>query len=404
MSTTLSFDDIEGIATKEQIFKGFVVKDNLIEYDSPVLIEAKSPEGNSWLFSWCDSTDDRSTIGRWVAFKVTKHRLSALLDDRVSLREALTLPEDKFYIFDAKTLFEPIQVKITSPENLPKDYFPSEDLSIKGQLLNIEGKRTDQLVLRFHVLSDDFGEGKIPFILLAPLQSSFQNYLTEVAHIINKASKRGKRIKQKTTTSAREWTAISLARTGAGSFKMECESSATSQEIEKLSKACELLEKVSSSNIDDLVALREQIGNEGLVSASVLAQCVANLDLSFSIRWTSPNTPNGYLVIDKRRALKFLDLVNSQNQDLAKARNVTITLTNDEAELVRKEAVGKGGHQSLLRRLQKKLTDDNTLELTPTEIERILRYGLNYGQGGFQGRLAAIAKALKRVGASIQTS
>ena len=85
------------------------------------------------------------------------------------------------------------------------------------------------------------------------------------------------------------------------------------------------------------------------------------------------------------------------------SRRITITLTRIEAEPLRKPVIGQGGMQSLLRILQSKLTPENTIELTLEEIEKILRYGLNYGQGGFQDRLLGIARALKRVGISFYT-
>lgn len=404
MSTQVSFDNIIGSPAKEEIFKGFQIKDTLLEYDSPLLVEAKSPDGDSWLFNWCDSVNEPSSIGRWVAFKVTTHRLESLMKGHISLRDALSLPQDKFYIFDAKTLFEPIRIKMSFPENLPKDYLPAEDISISGNLLEPDSKRTNNLVLKFHIHTDDNGEGRIPLPLLTPLQAGFQNYFIEVGNIINRTSKRGTRIKPKTAPTSRQWTAISQTATGPGSFKMQCESSGTPQEAEKLAKACELLEKVTNGTISDLNSLKQSIGNEGLISASNLAQCVVNLDVSFSMRWTSPDTPNGYFVIDKRRAQKFLELIESTDKQLARSRNVTIILNDEEAALVRKDIKGKGGHQSLLKKLQDKLKKDNTLELTPTEIERVLRYGMNYGQGGFQGRLGAVAGALKRVSSAIQTS
>lgn len=49
---------------------------------------------------------------------------------------------------------------------------------------------------------------------------------------------------------------------------------------------------------------------------------------------------------------------------------------------------GKGGHQTLLRRLQKQI-DDGVLSASEADLEKMLRYMLSYGKGGFQQRLAA---------------
>lgn len=404
MNTIVSLNEISDSPVKDDVFKGFTVKEKLIVYDFPILILAESPEQEKWLFKWCEAIGDSAPAGRWIALRITQEILDSLKSNQVSLREVLTLPKDKFYIFDAKSLFEPVKIRTTSPEKIPIDYLPSDDVALDGTLMNQGMKRTDNLVLRFHVFSDNISEGKVPFPIIAPLVASFQNYFTVVSHIINKSSKKSERIKQKTVSSAPDWTILNLASIATGSFKMECVSNSSPQETEKLAKACELLSKISNANNADIRSLKDQVGEEGLHFASALAQCIANLDLSFSIKWTSPDTSNGYLAIDKRRAQRFLDILESENKTFAKTRNVTITLTDEEAEPLRRKVNGEGGMQSLLRGLQKKLDDKtNTIELTPAEIEKILRYGLNYGQGGFQGRLEGLAKALRRISSSMQT-
>lgn len=55
-----------------------------------------------------------------------------------------------------------------------------------------------------------------------------------------------------------------------------------------------------------------------------------------------------------------------------------------------KPVVGKGGYQTLMRRLQKQ-TVDGVLTVSVRDMEMILRYILSYGGGGFQNRLASAA-------------
>lgn len=50
---------------------------------------------------------------------------------------------------------------------------------------------------------------------------------------------------------------------------------------------------------------------------------------------------------------------------------------------------GRGGHQTLLRRLQAQTTD-GVLTIDNSDMEKILRYILSYGRGGFQSRLAGV--------------
>ena len=68
---------------------------------------------------------------------------------------------------------------------------------------------------------------------------------------------------------------------------------------------------------------------------------------------------------------------------------VIITLTDSELDYLIKEARGTGGFQSLLRKLQTRLSGHD-LELHLEDIERIVRYVREYGKGGFQSRLAGV--------------
>jgi hypothetical protein len=67
---------------------------------------------------------------------------------------------------------------------------------------------------------------------------------------------------------------------------------------------------------------------------------------------------------------------------------VQISLSPSAVRALSKPVVGKGGHQTLLRRLQKQMADGQ-LTITADDMEKMLRYMLSYGSGGFQQRLAA---------------
>jgi len=56
--------------------------------------------------------------------------------------------------------------------------------------------------------------------------------------------------------------------------------------------------------------------------------------------------------------------------------------------LLRKPVLGTGGFQTLLRRLQKKITGMGRIQLTPEEIAKICKYSTKYGQSGYSGRLS----------------
>jgi len=69
---------------------------------------------------------------------------------------------------------------------------------------------------------------------------------------------------------------------------------------------------------------------------------------------------------------------------------LVIELTPDERECILRPVHGRGGMQSLLRRLQENLRGHD-LSLTPEDCERVVRYANTYGQGGFQNRLKPLA-------------
>ena len=53
-----------------------------------------------------------------------------------------------------------------------------------------------------------------------------------------------------------------------------------------------------------------------------------------------------------------------------------------------KPIVGRGGHQTLLRRLRTQI-HESVLTVSESDMEKMLRYMLSYGPGGFQQRFAA---------------
>lgn len=74
-----------------------------------------------------------------------------------------------------------------------------------------------------------------------------------------------------------------------------------------------------------------------------------------------------------------------------------LRLTDDELSVVTRPVNGKGGHQSFLRALLARL-NDATLEVTADDMDRIYRYAVAYGGGGYQGRFHAMITAARRVG------
>jgi len=82
---------------------------------------------------------------------------------------------------------------------------------------------------------------------------------------------------------------------------------------------------------------------------------------------------------------------------------VEIQLSDGDLELLMRPVAGSGGWQSLLRKLQRQV-EGRTLRLSEGDSQRILRYILSYGSGGWQDRLvAAAAKKTTRRATSRKT-
>lgn len=70
-----------------------------------------------------------------------------------------------------------------------------------------------------------------------------------------------------------------------------------------------------------------------------------------------------------------------------------VQLSAHEAAALNRPVNGQGGFQSLLRSLKANFdARDNSLTLTPAQMERIRRYATDYGLGGFEDRLDGIRR------------
>jgi len=390
---TKIFQNIRGKVVKTNIFRGFDVLETIIEYDGPRLFTASSPEGETWLFKWCDA-DDFSHVERWIAFQVSESRLEALKNDRISLREAITLPQKKFYFFETETMFNPIGIKQSSPEVLPIDYLPSDDVSVNGKFLGLKAKEGESLTVRLHVFSKHISKMRSPLSIISRLQNNFQQYMTWVAHAFDRGPE------ESIPPSFKDWTGFDLTNVSSGSFKMECVSNSNREETKRLTKACQLLANLSNGifDIDNVEREFDGISRSDIIRvSSFLANFISSFDLSMSITWASSNNPEGYIAIDKRRVDNFLSYLESLQED-EQLNSITIELSPEEADPLRIPINGDGGWQNLVRKLKSNLTQENKITLTPKDIERILRYNYLYGQGGFQNQLDGIAVKLRRIG------
>lgn len=69
-----------------------------------------------------------------------------------------------------------------------------------------------------------------------------------------------------------------------------------------------------------------------------------------------------------------------------------IQLTPAEVERYQRPVRGQGGFQTLLRRIARQISPDCILEISEGDLERLIRYSFEYGQGGFQERTKPTAR------------
>lgn len=97
-------------------------------------------------------------------------------------------------------------------------------------------------------------------------------------------------------------------------------------------------------------------------------------------------------------------MIDTGYADKSQLISITFQLSSVHSYMLRKPIRGQGGWQDFLRKLQKKLTDTNTITLSYTEIRKIYRYSNKYGGGGFEQRLEGILSSIKDATNEVVTS
>lgn len=81
---------------------------------------------------------------------------------------------------------------------------------------------------------------------------------------------------------------------------------------------------------------------------------------------------------------------------------VILELPREAVEELQGEPAGQGGFQSLFRKLKSQASAAE-LTLYPDDLERLARYSMQYGEGGFQNRLRMLLGEVARLLSAFQT-
>ena len=106
-------------------FSGFIKVSDLIYFDGPLLSHFISPNGENYLFYWCDVDD---TYNRWIIFRIDLTTIQKYIQRKVSLRDLILMPTDGFvYIADIDENIQYGSIYLLLNKEIPSDYIPQED-------------------------------------------------------------------------------------------------------------------------------------------------------------------------------------------------------------------------------------------------------------------------------------
>lgn len=143
----------------------FIKVSDLIYFDGPLLSHFISPNGENYLFYWCDVDD---LFNRWIILRTDLLTIQKYIDKKISLKEVLSQPTDGFvYVadIDENICYKSIQILLA--DEIPAEYIPQEN-----SFYNFEVKDSVNLVglsqkhscgiLEIHISGDDVKYGSIP--------------------------------------------------------------------------------------------------------------------------------------------------------------------------------------------------------------------------------------------------
>ena len=116
---------MDGLLLEDFPLKKLTKISDLIYYDGPLLSHFQSNDSKNYLFFWVD-VDDR--FNRWLAVEVSKERLEAYLNEKLSLYNIIIEPKDNvIYKFDIDANQNYHNILMLSPEQIPQSYLPDKN-------------------------------------------------------------------------------------------------------------------------------------------------------------------------------------------------------------------------------------------------------------------------------------
>lgn len=153
-------------------FSCFIKVSDLIYFDGPLLSHFISPNGENYLFYWCDVDD---SYNRWIIFRTDIFTIQKYIGKEISLKEIIANPIDGFvYIADIDKDINYNRIQLLLANEIPEEYIPNDnsyfDFEVKDSI-SLAGlsQKYSSGILEIHISGRDVRYGGIPFNKLASL-------------------------------------------------------------------------------------------------------------------------------------------------------------------------------------------------------------------------------------------
>ncbi len=381
------------------------VDEIITKYDYPLLITAKDAKNGTWLLSWMDTNeqdeDDEpysSIRDTWYAFRVSDNRMRQILDEHISLREAILFHETELFLL---TTYRPllkgsdiIEWKKVNYVDITANTLPLVDISIKGKKLMPVAKDNGVLI-EAHIIPERSLEGLVPLEIVSPLMDLIQKIVRWSSNFVKKGKSRELFIPQ---DDLGKLNFVSLE-PGSITFKAETKELET-EKNKPVIKALDYIKgMVESKNLLKYLQVVEgSIGREALLNLHFLLTLQSKQEINITIKYVSNGGGATSITLPHRESKRILGALTSYLGKGISSSELIIKLTAVDKDRLMKPVVGEGGWQSLMRQLKKQIRPDNTLSINQMQLERIIRYSQLYGEGGWQERLEVVLNELKGLG------
>ncbi|MHB8560815.1 MAG: hypothetical protein ACYDAP_06585 [Thermoplasmataceae archaeon] len=380
----------------------------LSKHDFPLLATATDNLDRKWILSWADTNEKSGDTGesgapiivedKWFAIPTSDERFLQILEEHLSLREAILFYEtDLFLVTANRPLFKENdikEIKKISRNEIPMASLPLMDISIKGTNM-MPDVGDHSIIIQTHIIPGTDLEGLFPLEIIAPLTDYLQKIFRWSSNFIKKGKSRELFIPKDNLGK------LNFVSLQAGSIIITTETREIDREKNKpFLKALEHIKGLVESNnpLKSLDIVERNIGREALLNIHFLLNLQIQQKININFKYASSSGIFNCITLSYKDAESVLRALNTYFRKKISSTGLIIKLTPEDKEKLMRPVTGEGGWQSLARQLKRQIRDDDSLIIDQRQLERIIRYSQSYGEGGWQERLEVILVELRRLG------